>query len=145
MTDIPLLDGIHHLKLPVADLERSLAWYESRLGYESRMEFVEDGVLMGVAMGHPNGGPDLALRRDPERARAAAGFDFFAIGIPGKEAIDALATHLSELGEHHAGVHRTPVGWILPGACDPDGHDIRFYTVPLELPPSHDGPVVVRS
>ena len=29
----PLLDGIHHLKLPVTDLDRSLAWYQDHLGY----------------------------------------------------------------------------------------------------------------
>ena len=34
----------------------------------------------------------------------------------------------------HDGVHRTPVGWVLLGVQDPDGHEVRFYTVPLELP-----------
>jgi hypothetical protein len=97
-------------------------------------EFVEDGVRMGVAMTHPNGGPDLALRRDPDRARAAAGFDYFAIGVPGRDLIEALAAHLTKRGIAHDGVHRTPVGWVLLGVHDPDGHEVRFYTVPLELP-----------
>jgi catechol 2,3-dioxygenase-like lactoylglutathione lyase family enzyme len=130
----PLLDGIHHLKLPVSDLERSLAWYQDRLGYLVMKDFVEDGVRMGVAMTHPNGGPDLALRLDPPRATAAAGFDYFAIGVPGLDAIEALAARLTASGDGHAGVMRTPVGWVLPGTHDPDGHEVRFYTVPLELP-----------
>ena len=134
MSDAPALDGIHHLKLPVTDLDRSLAWYEDHLGYGVMTEFVEDGVRMGVAMTHPNGGPDLALRWDADRARAAAGFDYFAIGVPGHDAIEALATHLKERGVHHEGVQRTPVGWVLLGVQDPDGHAVRFYTVPLELP-----------
>jgi catechol 2,3-dioxygenase-like lactoylglutathione lyase family enzyme len=134
MSDAPILDGIHHLKLPVTDLERSLAWYQHRLGYDVMKEFVEDGVLIGIAMTHPNAGPDLALRLDPERARAAAGFDYFAIGVPGHDAIDALAARFSAFGDAHAGVQRTPVGWVLPGIHDPDGHEVRFYTVPLELP-----------
>lgn len=121
MTDAPLLDGIHHLKLPVTDLERSLAWYQHRLGYVAMKEFIEDGVRMGVVMRHANGGPDLALRLDPDRARAAAGFDYFAIGVPGHDAIDALATRFCALGDSHAGVMRTPVGWVLPGVHDPDG------------------------
>ena len=33
-TDPPVLAGIHHLKLPVTDLARSLEWYRSRLGYQ---------------------------------------------------------------------------------------------------------------
>src|SRR5512134_965615 len=139
MADAPLLDGIHHLKLPVSDLQRSLAWYQDRLGYLVMHEFVEDGVLMGIAMTHPNGGPDLAIRLDPQRASVAAGFDYFAIGVPGREAIEALAAAFAERGDDHDGVLRTPVGWVLLGVHDPDGHAVRFYTVPLELPPEGFG------
>src|SRR5215469_7993166 len=87
----PQLDGIHHVKLPVRDLARSRAWYESRLGYRAAVEFVEHDKLMGIAMRHPNGGPEFALRLDPARAEAAAGFDYFAIGVPSKEAMEDLA------------------------------------------------------
>ena len=54
--------------------------------------------------------------------------------MPGHDPIEALAAHLSARGVPHDGVHRTPVGWVLLGVQDPDGHDVRFYTVPLELP-----------
>jgi catechol 2,3-dioxygenase-like lactoylglutathione lyase family enzyme len=139
MGTAPALDGIHHLKLPVNDLGRSLAWYQERLGYQVMHEFVEDGVCMGIAMTHPNGGPDLAIRQDPDRARAAAGFDYFAIGVPGREAIESLAASFTEHGDAHDGVLRTPVGWVLLGVEDPDGHAVRFYTVPIELPPDGFG------
>ncbi|MFI9503012.1 VOC family protein [Nocardia sp. NPDC052566] len=125
---IPTLAGVHHLKLPVADLARSIEWYRTRLGYRVQVEFTENGVLAGVGMHHPDGGPDFALRRDPERAAAAAGFDYFAIGVPDKAAILALAEHLTALGEQHAGVHFATIGWILPLLHDPDGHEVRFYT-----------------
>ena len=75
------------------------------------------------------GGPDLGLRLDPERARAAAGFDYFAIGVPDKEAMERLAARLDELGQAHAGVHEASFGWILPEVLDPDGHPLRFYTI----------------
>ena len=45
---IPTLDGVHHLKLPVTDLARSIAWYASRLWYAVAVEFHEDGHLAGV-------------------------------------------------------------------------------------------------
>ena len=61
------------------------------------------------------------------RARAA-GFDYFAIGVPDKAALEALAGRLTALGEQHAGVHFATIGWILPHSHDPDGHEIRFYT-----------------
>jgi catechol 2,3-dioxygenase-like lactoylglutathione lyase family enzyme len=124
----PQLDGVHHVKLPVRDLERSRDWYASRLGYRAAIEFVEQGTLMGIVMRHPNGGPDLGLRCDPARAEAAAGFDYFAIGVPTQDAINELAARLTALGEDHAGVHFATIGWILPGLHDPDGHEVRFYT-----------------
>jgi len=56
--------------------------------------------------------------------------------VPGHDPIEALAAHLTARGIDHDGVHRTPVGWVLLGVHDPDGHEVRFYTVPLELPDS---------
>jgi catechol 2,3-dioxygenase-like lactoylglutathione lyase family enzyme len=125
---VPQLDGVHHLKLPVSDLERSSQWYQSRLGYTVAMEFREEGRLMGLALRHPAGGPRLALRLDPDKAAASAGFDYFSIGVPTRAALEALAARLTELGDGHAGVQVASLGWILPGLSDPDGHEIRFYT-----------------
>jgi len=49
--------------------------------------------------------------------------------VPNKEAIDQLAGRLTALGEQHAGVHWASIGWILPELHDPDGHQVRFYTL----------------
>lgn len=141
----PRLDGIHHVKLPVRDLARSRAWYESRLGYQTEAEFVEQGKLMGIAMRHPNGGPGFALRLDPARAEAAAGFDYFAIGVPSREAIEDLAARLTSLGEQHAGVHYATIGWILPQLHDPDGHEVRFYTTVHHSEPPSEGVMRVEN
>jgi hypothetical protein len=107
---------------------RSRGWYESRLGFVTAIEFVEQGRLAGISMRHLNGGPELALRLDPDRAARVAGFDYFSIGVPSQEAMDALAQRLTDLGESHGGVHFATIGWILPGLHDPDGHEVRFYT-----------------
>jgi catechol 2,3-dioxygenase-like lactoylglutathione lyase family enzyme len=142
--DMPALAGIHHVKLPVTDLARSLAWYRSRFGYEAQVEFVEQGKLMGYGLGHPGGGPMLGLRLDPARARAAAGFDYFAFGVPDKAALDELAARLDALGQAHAGVHMATLGWILPEVPDPDGHVLRFYTVEHHTDPDTTGVTTIH-
>jgi hypothetical protein len=40
VSEAPALAGVHHLKLPVTDLARSLVWYRGRLGYDVEIEFV---------------------------------------------------------------------------------------------------------
>jgi catechol 2,3-dioxygenase-like lactoylglutathione lyase family enzyme len=126
---IPTLAGVHHLKLPVSDLDRSIAWYGECLGYQVVIEFRSAGRRSGVSMTHPDGGPWLGLVLDAERARAAAGFDYFSIGVPDRTALESLAAHLTALGQPHAGVHFATVGWILPMLHDPDGHEVRFYSM----------------
>lgn len=141
----PELSGIHHVKLPVRDLPRSLEWYRSRLGYQVGIEFIEHGELMGVAMRHPNGGPEIALRLDPIRAAAAAGFDYFAIGVRSQDQIESLAAHLTSLGESHASILQASIGWILPGLHDPDGHELRFYTISTHRESPADGVLRIES
>ncbi|MFD1051539.1 VOC family protein, partial [Kibdelosporangium lantanae] len=132
------LDGIHHVKLPVADLDRTRTWYETRLGYRLTIRFTKNGDTTGVVMTHPDGGPMLSFVRDPERAARASGFDYFSIGVPDKAAIERLADHLTTLGETHAGVHFASIGWILPMTHDPDGHEVRFYTTDHHTTPTDD-------
>ena len=78
------IDGFHHVKLPVADLARSREWYARVLGLQTHIEFTENGVLMGVGMHDPGGTISLALRHDPARAAALAGFDPVALRVPAR-------------------------------------------------------------
>ena len=121
------LNGIHHLKVHVTDVRRSARWYERTLGYEPVMEFVEGSRLVGYGMSHSNGGTLLTLRLDPEQAQKTAGWVYFEMGVPDTAALKDLAARLDGLGIGHGPVARTPIGWILPGVFDPDGHEMRFY------------------
>ncbi|MGH3754085.1 MAG: VOC family protein [Pseudonocardiaceae bacterium] len=124
--EAPALDGIHHVKLPVRDLDRSREWYASRLGYADVIEFIEGGQLVAYSMHHPRGGPNIGLWLDPARAEAA-GFDYFSIAITDKSAMDKLAERLTALGDAYNGVDFALYGWVLH-VYDPDGHELRFYT-----------------
>ena len=121
-----VVNGIHHVKLPVSDVAASRAWYERVLGFTLEIEFVEDGVVRGVALGRD--GVGLALREDPERAKAMSGFDALALLVPTREQVHAWQARLDEAGEPHGGVvtgHRG--GAVLVGLHDPDGIEIRLY------------------
>jgi catechol 2,3-dioxygenase-like lactoylglutathione lyase family enzyme len=76
---------VHHVKLPVGDVRRSRDWYQAVLGLAVNLEFVENGVLMGVALRNPTGTVSLAARHDPQRAAALAGstprLDPIAVGV----------------------------------------------------------------
>jgi hypothetical protein len=91
------------------------------------MEFVEGTRLVGCGLSHPNGGTLLTLRLDPDQARKTAGWVYFEMGVPDTDALTELAERLDGLGIGHGPVVRTPIGWLLPGVLDPDGHEMRFY------------------
>jgi catechol 2,3-dioxygenase-like lactoylglutathione lyase family enzyme len=125
---VPDLSGFHHVKLPVADLHRSRDWYTSVLGLRVEIEFVEDGVLRGLALTDGSGRLRLALRLDPVRAAALAGFDPIALEVPKRDDVEAWLGRLDDLGEAHGGVvtgHKG--GSVLVGLHDPDGIEVRLY------------------
>jgi catechol 2,3-dioxygenase-like lactoylglutathione lyase family enzyme len=123
---MPEITGFHHAKLPVSDVARSRAWYERVLGFALEIEFVEEGVLRGVGLAR--GGAGVALRHDPDRAKALSGFDAMALLVPTREDVRAWEERLDAAGEPHGGVVTGARGGsVLVGLHDPDGIEIRLY------------------
>ena len=122
------LSGFHHVKLPVTDVVRSRDWYERVLGLHTHLEFVEDGTLMGIALRDANDTVDLAIRHDPGRAAAMAGFDPIALCVPTRGDLDAWKQRLDDLGEPHGGIVAGHAGQVIVGLHDPDGMEVRLYT-----------------
>ena len=123
-----MIAGVHHVKLPVSDVARSRAWYQRVLGFESVIDFVETGELMGVALRRDGCPVQLALRRDPDRASALAGFDALALLVPTRDQVRVWRDVLDEAGEPHGGlVTGHGGGTVLVGLHDPDGIEIRLY------------------
>jgi catechol 2,3-dioxygenase-like lactoylglutathione lyase family enzyme len=123
-----VLSGFHHVKLPVSNVTRSRDWYTGVLGLTTEIEFVEDGVLMGVGLAHEGMPAGIALRHDPERAKAMSGFDALALLVPTREEVHAWKARLDDAGVPHGGIitgHRG--GAVLVGLRDPDAIEIRLY------------------
>ena len=122
------VSGFHHVKLPVSDLARTRDWYERVLGFTVDIEFVDDGVVTGLALTDPDRTVAVALHHDPARAGALSGFDAISLRVPTREGVKEWRTRLDELGERHGALmtgHRG--GTVLVGLRDPDGVEIRLY------------------
>lgn len=120
--------GIHHLKLPVSDLERSRHWYEQVLAYTVDREFPdEDGVVRGVGGRLPGAGVPLALRLNAQAASGNAGFDPVSFAIADRAAAEAWVAHFDAIGEPHSEIRRASRGWVVD-VYDPDGLTVRLYS-----------------
>ena len=140
---VPTLAGVHHLKLPVSDLDRSIAWYGRPLGYQVVIEFRRARPPDRSVDGAPGRRTAARARHAPERAGRPRASTTSPSECPNRVALERLAARLTALGEQHAGVHFATVGWILPMLHDPDGHEVRFYSMEAHADVDPDTPIVV--
>ncbi len=124
----PTLQGVFSIKLPVASLAASRAWYDRLFGYSVTLEFPDDdGVVRGVA-GHLDGVPDtwLSLREAPEVAAPLGGWNLVNFVVEDRRQVDAWIRRLDDLGIDHSPPIDASVGWMVV-LNDPDGHEIHLY------------------
>ncbi|MFF1807987.1 VOC family protein [Streptomyces sp. NPDC058251] len=130
LSPVPAHCGIHHIKLPVTDLERSTRWYGAVLGARRLTELDHrrpDGTLIAVILDVPGLGTHLELRLDPATAVALDGYDFLTLTIEDRAALDRWTAHLDRLGIRHSPPIVGLVGRLLV-IPDPDGLRLRLYT-----------------
>lgn len=122
------LARIRHVKVPVTEVRRSLAWYRSLLDLELAAEFAEQGVVRGVQLMDPDGRFGVALReREFSASRPnLAGFDVVAFEAPSVAALRQLAERCERLGVEHRGVQDRGEYGALLDIPDPDGTVLRF-------------------
>lgn len=144
----PPLRGIHHLKLPVSDLNASLAFYERAFGArripEADHRRASDGSLYAYILAVPGLGTALELRLDPERAARHRLFDPVTIAVRDRATLDAWDEYLTGQGIVHSEVITAIQAWLIV-VPDPDGHRLRLYTLEThgpELTPDEDNPWV---
>ena len=129
---MPVVLGIAHLGLTVADMEASAAWYQRVFGWPvvRRFRAGEAGTPRLLLYDEANGFA-LSLCR-PDRASGdrfdfrRTGLDHFALGVADHEQLQAWAAHLDSLG-----VPRSPTRQLGRAQFisfeDPDGVQIEVW------------------
>lgn len=115
-------EGLTHLHLFVADLERSLRFYRGVFGLE---ELFREGPKM-VFLRPPNSSDTITLNEVPEKAGMAGGLDHFGFRLTDKTKLDDAIAEVES-----AGGTLVERGEHAPGAAfayvrDPDGYLIEL-------------------
>lgn len=115
-------EGLTHLHLFVADLDRSLRFYKEVFGLQ---EMFREGPKM-VFLRPPNSSDTITLNEVPEKAGPGNGIDHFGFRLVDKAKLDVAISEveraggqLVERGEHAPGA---PFAYVR----DPDGYLIEL-------------------
>jgi catechol 2,3-dioxygenase-like lactoylglutathione lyase family enzyme len=130
------LRGIHHVKVPVADLDVSLAFYERTLCATRLPEadhVRDDGTRYACILRVPGLDTLLELRLNPEQAAAQWHFDPLTIAVDDRDALAAWDAHLTSVGAPHSPVLPSLQAWLVV-VEDPDGIRVRLYTLETHGP-----------
>ena len=122
------MTGIHHVKIPVTDLDRSAAWYATLLDLVPCREFAEYGALRGAALRSPEASFLIALRQREFCASQPdlAGFDVVALNLATRQALTRFAARCDRLGIEHSPVQDRGPDEAVVDVPDPDGTVLRF-------------------
>lgn len=122
---LPAATSIGRVRLQVADLDRSIAYYQSVIGLELRERAEGSASLAPAAAGDPI----LELKElqgaRPVPRRGLLGLYHFAILLPNRAALGRFIAHLSEIGAY-AGMSDHLVSEAVY-LTDPDGLGIEVY------------------
>lgn len=126
--DVVGVTGVHHVRLPVRSLERSLRWYQEVLGFEPDFPFRRGEAIWAWALKRAGDTVRLVLVEDAEAAQRCAGFPFFSLEVADRASLLRLQQGLDRHGVPHGGLQPALAGAKLPEVRDPDGHLVGFYT-----------------
>ncbi len=144
-TVVPPIRGIHHLKFPVASLQRAEEFYARALGARRLAELdhrTPGGTLFAVILEVPGLGTVLELRHNETQAAAHLGFDPVTLRVTTRAELSTWCEHLDRQGIRHSPLLAGYVGWLVVFE-DPDGRRIRLYSEELrgpEVPVARDSP-----
>lgn len=129
MPSSPGISGLHHLTLPVTDLDVSLEWYQRVLGatrIERHDHLDEQGTRFAVVLEVADLGTLLELRAAPDRARALEGFAPITFAASDEAVLHAWLHHLDGQGVPHSPITARRAGSSV-SCTSPDGTELAIY------------------
>ena len=111
-TPTPKLSGLHHVSLPVADLDAAAKWFEDVFGAEYLPELDHadgDGSRFAVVVRVP-GVPAMVLLRVGDEIPEVAPL---ALGVPDRAELDRWAAHFAARDIEHSDVRAGRAGHVL--------------------------------
>jgi catechol 2,3-dioxygenase-like lactoylglutathione lyase family enzyme len=128
----PALSGFHHLKVPVADLDVGLAWYQTVLGAQhlTGLDHIDgDGTRYASILEIPGLPVLVELRWAPGAARALRQCDLMVLALDTDAQFDDWITHLDANGVEHSPILPGDGGPVMV-IVEPDGKFIRLMKQP---------------
>jgi catechol 2,3-dioxygenase-like lactoylglutathione lyase family enzyme len=144
----PTLSGLHHLKIPVLDLEVSLDWYQrvfDAVHLRALDHIDSDGARYAAILNIAGVPVPLELRWAPSAARALRECDIIVLAVDSAGQLDDWVQHLDASDVEHSPI-LTGAGGAIVVIADPDGKFIRLMVSPpggvtaQTLPPTHLDP-----
>jgi catechol 2,3-dioxygenase len=115
-------EGLTHIHLFVADLDRSLRFYREVFGVE---ELFRDGSKM-VFVRPPNTSDTITLNEDPEKAGRPGGVDHFGFRLTDKSQLDRAIEQVERAGGKLLERGQRSPGNNFAYVTDPDGYVIEL-------------------
>lgn len=120
----PSLSGVHHIRLPVMDVEASADWYRTIFGFEILLYEEEETMGVGAVLRHPSGVLVGLHQVDAAVLTALEGFSILGLTT---DDLSAWVDELDRLGATHGQVTRSSVGQFVE-VIDPCGTVVQLHT-----------------
>jgi catechol 2,3-dioxygenase-like lactoylglutathione lyase family enzyme len=121
---MPSLLGVHHIRLPVVDIEASSDWYQTVFGFEILLYEEEESMAVGAVLRHESGVVVGLHVAEASLVSAMEGFN--VLGFIGDD-IPAWIEELDRLGVAHGELTRSSAGYFIE-VVGPNGTTVQLHT-----------------